>query len=346
MVARGDLGVEIDLSLLPAIQKKLIHICYNMGKPVITATQMLESMIHNPRPTRAEVSDVANAVYDNTSSVMLSGETAMGKYPVETVKTMTSIIIESENAIDYGRNMYRRRGSDIHHLGIADAVCQSACSTAIEVNADAIMTISKSGNTARLLSKCRPAQAIYACVVDEHIARHLSISWGVYPLVMPLMRATDEALKKSEKLCREAGYVKSGDMLVIVAGLPVGESGTTNMITVHLVGDSLINGSGIGNGSVTGFTCVCHSEDEVFEKFKPGCILVVNATSNKILNHIRDAAAIITEEAGASSHAAIVGLTLDKPVIVGAVAATRILSDHLFVSVDAGHGVVHLLEKT
>ncbi|MCL2633488.1 MAG: pyruvate kinase [Oscillospiraceae bacterium] len=345
MIARGDMGVEIELSRLPSIQKKLIHYCYNMGKPAITATQMLESMMVNPRPTRAEVNDVANAIYDGTSAVMLSGETAAGKYPVETVRTMASIAVQTENEINYGQRMYRRRGSDMYHLGIADALCHSTCMTASEIAADAIMTMSRSGETARLLSKYRPEQPIYACVVDAHIARHLSLSWGVYPLVMPLMSTTDEALKKSEKLLRKAGYVKSGDMLVIAAGLPVGESGTTNMITVHLVGDSLINGSGIGKGSAVGYTCVCRTEEELFEKFKPGCILVVPATTNNMLDYIRDCAAVITEETGANSHAAIVGLTLGKPVIVGAIAATRILSDNLHVSVEASHGVVHLLEK-
>jgi pyruvate kinase len=235
MVARGDMGVEIDMAKLPAIQKKLIRMCYNSGRPVITATEMLESMIHNPRPTRAEVSDVANAVYDGTSAVMLSGETTVGRHPVKAVQTMASIISEAESNADY-TSMFRRRGDREHH-SIVDAVCHAACYTAVDIGASSIMTVSKSGDTARMLSKCRSNLLVYACVLDEHIARHLSISWGVYPLLMPMMANTDEVLSESEKLCLEAGYIKKGETIVIVAGLPSGESGTTNMITVHLVGE-------------------------------------------------------------------------------------------------------------
>jgi pyruvate kinase len=347
MIARGDMGVEIDLALLPGIQKRIIHHCYNMSKTVVTATQMLESMTTNPRPTRAEVNDVANAIYDGTGVIMLSGETAAGKYPVEAVKTMAAIALETENSINYAERMYKQRNSgDTSHISIADAVCHSACLTALDIGADAIMTVSKSGETARLLSKYRPSQPVYACVIEPTVARHLALSWGVYPLMMPLMSSTDELLKKSEKVCREAGYIKSGDMVVIAAGVPVGVvSGTTNMVKVHLVGDALLNGAGIGAGVASGMTCVCTNEEEVAEKCKPGCILVVSSTSNHMLEAIKGAAAIITEEPGANSHAAIVGLTLGKPVIVGAIAATRILSDNLHVSVDADHGVVHLLEK-
>ncbi|MDR0222081.1 MAG: pyruvate kinase [Oscillospiraceae bacterium] len=344
MVARGDMGVEIDYALLPSIQKKLIHHCLGMGKPAITATQMLESMIVNPRPTRAEVSDVANAIYDGTSAVMLSGETAAGKYPVEAVGTMARIAEDTEKDINYARRFYRYH-NERRHLGVADAVCHSTCATAIDVEADAILTVTKSGETARLLSKYRPNQPIYACVIDEHIARHLFLSWGVYPIIMPIMQSTDEVLKKSEELCFEAGYIKNGDIIVVAAGLPVGASGTTNMIKVHLVGESLISGAGIGKGSGSGTVCVCRTEEDVKTKFKPGNVLVIPSTSNNILEYIRQASAIITEEPGANSHAAIVGLTLDKPVIVGAIAATKTLADGLHVSVDAERGVVHQIDR-
>ena len=343
MIARGDMGVEIDIAQLPAIQKKLISMCYNSGRPAITATQMLESMIYNPRPTRAEVSDVANAVYDGTSAVMLSGETAAGKYPVEAVRTMAAIISDAEKEMSYSATV-SRRSEDWKHISIADAVCHGACTTAIKIGADAIMTVSKSGDTARLLSKYRPAQLIYACVLDHHVARHLCISWGVYPLVMPLMPTPDQVMKESEKLCHKAGYIKSGDMVVVVAGFPKVESGT-NMITIHLVGDSLVDGAGVCGGTATGEICVCNTDEEVIEKFQPGQILVVHTTSNNILTYVKQAAAIIAEEPGMSSHAAVVGLTLDKPVIIGATNATKNLRDGMKVSVDAGHGVVHLIEK-
>ena len=345
MIARGDMGVEIEMAKLPAIQKKLINMCYSSGRPVITATQMLESMIVNPRPTRAEVSDVANAVYDGTSAVMLSGETAAGNYPVEAVRTMTAIISDTENDINYANKMSRRRSDRAGNLTIADAVCHAACSTSIEIDADAIMTVSKSGDTARMLSKYRPSHPIYACVLDEHVARHLSLSWGVYPLLMPLLPTTDEVLKMSERLCYEAGYIKNGDMLVVVAGLPAIESGTTNMVTVHIVGESLVDGDGVCGGEIVGTVCVCRTDDDVFEKFHPGQILCITATSNNILSYIKQATAIVAEEPGMSSHAAIVGLTLNKPVIIGATGATKKLTDGMRVSVDAEHGVVHLIEE-
>jgi pyruvate kinase len=239
MVARGDMGVEIDMAKLPCIQKRLIRMCYNSGRPVITATEMLESMINNPRPTRAEVSDVANAVYDGTSAVMLSGETTVGKHPVRAVRAMAEIIFEAENSIHYTENMFRRRRNDSgeQRLSIADAVCHAACMTSLETEATAIMTVSQSGGTARMLSKYRAPYPIFACVLDEHIARHLTLSWGVYPLLMPLLPNTDEVIKESEKLCLKAGYLKKGDMVVIVAGLPSGAIGTTNMMTVHRIGD-------------------------------------------------------------------------------------------------------------
>jgi pyruvate kinase len=342
MIARGDMGVEIEISQLPAIQKKLIRMCYNSGRPVITATQMLESMIHNPRPTRAEVSDVANAVYDGTSAVMLSGETAAGKHPVEAVRTMAAIIGDAERNINYADGTQRRRG-DNSYISVSDAVCHAACSTCAEVGAKAILTVSKTGKTARLLSKYRPVHRICACVTDEYVARHLSLSWGVFPVLIDFLPTTEELLAKSEQLCREAGYIKSGDLIVSVAGLPI--SGTTNMITVSLVGESLARGNGICGGRVEGEVCVCHTDEDVIEKFRKGQILVIPTTSNAILPQIKQSLAVVTEEEGACSHAAIVGLTLNKTVVVGAVGATKNLKDGMVVSVDATQGVVHLLEK-
>ncbi|MCL1832109.1 MAG: pyruvate kinase [Oscillospiraceae bacterium] len=339
MVARGDMGVEIDMAELPSIQKKLIRMCYTSGKPVITATQMLESMIHHPRPTRAEVSDVANAVYDGTSAVMLSGETAAGLHPVEAVQTMAAIIARTESNINYSSQS--RRGDNVY-ISVTDALCHAACSTCAEVGADAILTVSITGKTARLLSKYRPDHPIYACVTDEHIARHLSLSWGIYPLVIPVMKTAEELMDKSERLVRDVGYLKSGDVVVVVAGVPI--TGPTNMITIHLVGESLISGVGICGDKVKGDVCVCHSEADAIENFREGQILVISSTTNALLPIIKQAEAVITEEAGASSHAAIVGLTLDKPVIVGAKNATKLLKTGMTVSVDATRGNVLLLE--
>jgi pyruvate kinase len=341
MIARGDMGVEIEIAKLPAIQKKLIRMCYNSGRPVITATQMLESMINNPRPTRAEVSDVANAVYDGTSAVMLSGETAAGNYPVESVRTMAAIIADAEKSMDFSVQTQRR--GDTRYISVSDAICHAACTTCAEIDANAIITVSKTGKTARLISKYRPVHRICACVMDEHIARHLALSWGVFPVLIDFMPTTEELLKESENLCRKAGYIKSGDLVVSVAGLPI--SGTTNMVTVSLVGETLVSGTGVCGEKTVGEICVCHTEEDVIEKFQPGKVLVIPATSNSILPHIREAVAVITEEEGLSSHAAIVGLTLNKPVIVGAAGATKKLSDAMQVSVDATRGTVHLLEQ-
>jgi len=343
MVARGDMGVEIDLGYLPSIQKKLIHCCYSAGKPVITATQMLESMIVNPRPTRAEVSDVANAIYDGTSAVMLSGETAAGKYPVEALATMANIALDTEADIDYRKRFRQRRG--VEHLSVADAISHSACLTAIDIEASAIITVTRSGMSARLLSKYRPEQPIFSCVTEAHAARKLSLSWGVYPILMPLMQSTDELLKVSEEMCLNAGYIKSGDLVVTTAGLPIGESGTTNMVKVHLVGESLANGLGIGKGKASGTVCVCRTEDDVEDRFKTGDVLVIPSTSNAILKYIINAAAVITEESGANSHAAIVGLTLNKPVIVGVSGAIKSLKSGMKVAVDAERGIIQKLEK-
>jgi len=343
MVARGDMGVEIDLGYLPSIQKKLIHCCYTMGKPVITATQMLESMIVNPRPTRAEVNDVANAIYDGTSAIMLSGETAAGKYPVEAVKTMATIALDTEADIDYRKRFRERRGRE--HLSVADAISHSACLTAIDIEASAIITVTRSGMSARLLSKYRPEQPILSCVTDEGAARQLSLSWGVYPIIMPILQSTDELLKVSEELCIVAGYVKSGDLAVITAGLPIGESGTTNMVKVQLVGESLANGLGIGKGKAKGTVCVCRNEDEIEDKFNEGDVLVIPSTSNSMLKYIMKASAVIAEEGGANSHAAVVGLTLNKPVIVGVAGAVKTLKSGMKVAVDAERGIIQKSEK-
>ncbi|MEF9865271.1 MAG: pyruvate kinase [Oscillospiraceae bacterium] len=343
MIARGDMGVEIDFTEIPIIQKNIIAHCYNSGRPAITATQMLESMMENPRPTRAEITDVANAIYDGTSAIMLSGETAAGKYPVEAVRTMAAIAERTESDINYDKRLRANAGDA--HLSVAAAVAHAACTTAMDIHADAIITVSKSGETARLLCKYRPATPIIACVLTEQICRHLSMSWGITPLLMEYANDTDELIAKSVDAAQKAKLLENGDLVVITAGVPVGISGTTNMIKAHLVGDSLLSGVGIGRTNAMGLTCVCRSDDEVRAKLKPGNVLVIHSTSNDILDMLRDASAIICEEAGLNSHAAIVGLTLGKPVIVGALSATRVLHDGMKVSVDAERGLVNAMPQ-
>ena len=347
MVARGDLGVEIDFTELPGIQKNIIESSFSFVKPIVTATQMLDSMMVNPRPTRAEISDVANAIYDGTSAIMLSGETAAGAYPVEALKTMSAIAERTETE-NHARVEYLTEATN-GKISVSDATAHAACLTAKDVNAAAIVTVSESGTTARLLSKYRPQQPIIACVMKEQVQRQLSLSWGITSLMMPLAHSTDELIEMSTALAKENGFLHNGELAVVTAGVPVGISGTTNMIKIHMVGNCLATGVGVGpeNAEVsnaTGKACVCRTLDEVRAKFKPGMVLVVPSTSNEMLNYVRDAAALVVEEPGLNSHAAIVGKALLKPTVVGAVGATSHIRDGLMIAVDCAHGSVQRLQ--
>ena len=344
MVARGDLGVEIDFTELPGIQKDIIDRSFSFGKPIVTATQMLDSMMVNPRPTRAEISDVANAIYDGTSAIMLSGETAAGDYPVEALKTMSAIAERTENEEHYRA----QRHAEIQ-ISVSDATAHAACLTAKDVNAAAIVTVSESGNTARLLSKYRPEQPIIACVMKEQVQRQLALSWGITPLMMSLAHSTDELIEMSTALAKENGYLHNGELAVVTAGVPVGVSGTTNMIKIHMVGNCLATGVGVGRGktdlvSASGKACVCRTLEEVKAKFRPGMVLVVPSTTNEMLGYVRDAAALVVEEPGLNSHAAIVGNSLLKPTIVGAAGACSHIRDGLDIAVDCAHGSVQRLQ--
>ena len=347
MVARGDLGVEIDFTELPGIQKTIIDRSFSFGKPIVTATQMLDSMMVNPRPTRAEISDVANAIYDGTSAIMLSGETAAGAYPVEALKTMSAIAERTENEPHYRDERFK----DAAHgqISVSDATAHAACLTARDVNAAAIVTVSESGNTARLLSKYRPTQPIIACVMNEQVQRQLSLSWGITSLLMGPAKSTDELIEMSTALAQKNGYLHNGELAVVTAGVPVGVSGTTNMIKIHMVGNCLSTGVGVGREnadltSASGKACVCRTLDEVRAKFKPGMVLVVPSTTNEMLEYVRDAAALVVEEAGLNSHAAIAGKALLKPTIVGALGACSHIRDGLDIAVDCAHGSVQRLQ--
>ena len=347
MVARGDLGVEIDFTELPGIQKNIIDRSFSFGKPIVTATQMLDSMMVNPRPTRAEISDVANAIYDGTSAIMLSGETAAGAYPVEALKTMSAIAERTENEPHYRDERFK----DAAHgqISVSDATAHAACLTARDVNSAAIVTVSESGNTARLLSKYRPTQPIIACVMNEQVQRQLSLSWGITSLLMGPAKSTDELIEMSTALAQKNGYLHNGELAVVTAGVPVGVSGTTNMIKIHMVGNCLSTGVGVGREnadltSASGKACVCRTLDEVRAKFKPGMVLVVPSTTNEMLEYVRDAAALVVEEAGLNSHAAIAGKALLKPTIVGALGACSHIRDGLDIAVDCAHGSVQRLQ--
>ena len=235
MVARGDMGVEIDFTEIPRIQKEIIRKCYEAGKIAITATQMLESMIENPRPTRAEVTDVANAIYDGTSAIMLSGETAAGKHPVEAVKTMAAIAEKTEQNIDYAAELKARDYGK--NISVTDAVAHAACVTAMDIGAKAIVTVTKSGFTARNISKYRPSLPIIGCTDTEDSCRKLALSWGVMPLLMSTVSGTDELIDISTAAAKKEKLLVDGDMVVITAGVPVGVSGSTNILKAHKVGE-------------------------------------------------------------------------------------------------------------
>lgn len=342
MVARGDLGVEIPPSEVPYIQKMIIRKCNENYVPVITATQMLDSMMENPRPTRAEITDVANAIYDGTSAIMLSGETAAGRYPVESVKTMDAIARRTESDINHVKRMTQMAGGR-NRLSVAAATAHAACTTAQEIGADAILTVSQRGTTARLVSRFHPGTPIIACLLDQQVRRQMALYWGVEPIMMPYASSTDELVDFAVQAAAQAGVVHEGDLVVVTAGVPVGVAGTTNMIRIQQVGGALVNAVGIGEKKASGPLCICRSTDEVAEKFQPGDVLVVPYTTNELLPYIRQASAVITEEASVECHTATIGLALDKPVIVGAAGAVQRLTDGTMVTVDCARGLVRAM---
>lgn len=233
MVARGDMGVEIPLEEVPVIQKEIIKKVYGVGKQVITATQMLDSMMQYPRPTRAEANDVANAVYDGTSAVMLSGETASGKYPLECVRTMVRIASRTEQDIDYRKRFLQ---SQLPTEGsITNAISKSTVNAAMELDAKAIVTVTESGRTAYMISRYRPFCPVIACTPKEQTYRQLSLSWGVIPLLIEEKEGLDELFEEAIRAVEEASMAGSGDVIVLTAGVPLGTSGTTNLLKVHRI---------------------------------------------------------------------------------------------------------------
>ena len=339
MVARGDMGVEIPLEDVPVLQKELIQKSYLAGKQVVTATQMLDSMMKNPRPTRAEATDVANAIYDGTSCIMLSGETAAGKYPVEALETMVRIAEKAEESINYIKRFNSRDNSDVA-FDVTNAISHATCTTAHDLGAKAIITVTKSGVTARQLSKFRPLYPIVGCTTEKHVERQLNLSWGVVPMLIDEVEDTDALFERAVDAAERTGLVKSGDLVVITAGVPLGISGTTNMMKVHVVGHVLVTGDGVTEQSVSARLCVCKRLADIPKRFRDGDILVVPETNNTIVEYLRRCSGIITEDVGANSHAAIVGLAMDKPVITGAEHATDLLKSGAVVTLDAKNGRV------
>lgn len=338
MVARGDMGVEIPLEEVPVLQKKLIQKAYNSGKQVITATQMLESMIKNPRPTRAEANDIANAIYDGTSAIMLSGETAAGMYPVEALRTMVKIATRAEQDIEYLAQFKRREISSTPD--ITNAISHATCTTAYDLGATAIVTVTKSGATARMISKFRPEHPIIGCTTSEHVYRQLTLSWGVTPLLIDEEEETNQLFEHAVDAAERTGIVSNGDLVVITAGVPLGISGTTNMMKVHVVGHILVSGKGITDKTVCANLCVCKDEEQAMKNFKDGDIIVIPHTTNEILPLLKRASGLITEQPGSNSHGAIAALAMDIPAIIGAENATKILKSGAVVCLDPSRGIV------
>ena len=340
MVARGDLGVEIPTEEVPLIQKMLIEKCNRVGKPVITATQMLESMVNNPRPTRAEATDIANAIFDGTDAIMLSGETAAGNFPVEAVETMARIAERTERALKF-EDILRVRGLG-HMRTVTDAISHATCTTAMDLGAAAVITATESGHTARMVSKYRPRAPIIAVTPKMDVVRKLSVIWGVQPLLVSMTSGTDEMFAAAIQTALAANLIKGGDLVVITAGVPVGLPGTTNLLKVHIVGDVVARGSGIGARAVTGPVRVVRTAKEALDMVQDGDIMVAPGTDRDFVPAMERAAAVITETGGLTSHAAIVGLNLGIPVVVGVDGATSILEAESVVTVDGMRGLIYL----
>lgn len=338
MVARGDMGVEIPPESVPMVQKDLIRKCNKLGKPVITATQMLDSMQRNPRATRAEASDVANAIYDGTDAVMLSGETAAGQYPEEAVKTMRNIAVSAEAAQDYKKLLSDR--TKLVETSLVNAIGVSVAHTALNLNVKAIVAATESGSTARTISKYRPHSDIIAVTPSEKTARQCAIVWGVNPVVKEGRKTTDALLNNAVATAVETGRVSNGDLIIITAGVPTGEKGTTNMMKIHLVGDEIAKGQGVGRGSVVGHAIVADSASDLEGKDLSDKVIITNSVDETLVPYVEKAIGLITEENGITSPSAILGLEKGIPTVVGVEQATKEIKNDMLVTLDASQGKV------
>ena len=333
MVARGDLGVELPAEDVPILQKRLIKTANRLGIPVITATQMLDSMVHSPRPTRAEISDVANAILDGTDAVMLSNETAVGKYPIEAVSQMAAIAIriEQENAKQPLENSGR---------SIPNAISEAVGNIAVQLDASAIMSLTKTGSTARNVSKFRPRTPILAITPHVDVARQMQLVWGVKPLLVLDLPSTGQTFQAALNVAQEKGLVSEGDLVVLTAGTLQGVAGSTDLIKVEVVTAVRGKGVGIGQGSVSGRARLASTIKEI-RQFHSGEILVAPSTNAEHIDAIRKAAGIVTEDSSLTSHAAVIGLRLGIPVLVGVKNATGVIRDGEIVTLDMQRGLVY-----
>lgn len=336
MVARGDLGVEVPAEEVPMLQKVLIHKCQAAGKPVITATQMLESMCNNPRPTRAETSDVANAILDGTDAIMLSGETAGGLYPVEAVETMARVATFTES--NFTPKSYE--DVDAESTTTTESIGKAVVKIAKDLHAAAIIASTERGGTAQMISKFRPACPIVAVSPHEAIVRRLQLNWGVQAVTGKEANDTDAVVDNAIFAALDNDLIKAGDLVVLTAGVPVAKAGSTNMIRVQVVGDVLLRGTGIGRNSAIGKVCVAESKEDLEKNFSDGCILVLRSARADFVDYMKRASAIVSEEVGLTSESAIVAITLGIPTVVGAAHAVDTLENGEVVTVDASRGTI------
>jgi pyruvate kinase len=343
MVARGDLGVEMPLKEVPRLQKMMIRKCYQTGKPVITATQMLESMIKNPRPTRAEVSDVANAIYDSTSAVMLSGETAVGQYPIETVKMMKSIVEEAEKDFNYYEFFSRNMRTDFND--ISNSVALAAVKTAYSAQAKSIFCFTNSGFTARVVSRFRPEMPIIALTPHRKIYHQMALNWGIIPVDPASAENAQEAFSIASCFALKKGVVRYGDLVVVTSGSPFGVSGTTNMMIVESIGDVLVRGHSRPGRRVHGKITLLHSPDEKRHEEIRERIIVISRCDDTYLPLLKNAIGIVLQnypEDKDSEHFALqIAKMLDIPILTRADGAMTLLNDGQIVTLDTSKGIVY-----
>lgn len=338
MVARGDLGVEIDTEKVPIAQKNMIKKCNEKGKVVITATQMLDSMIRNPRPTRAEANDVANAVLDGTSCVMLSGETASGKYPIQSVATMRKILEVTEESMDFDE-ILSRKIEEISNT-ITNAIGKSTCTIARDLHAKAIITATTSGYTTRSISKFRPKSLIIGATTSEKVRRQLNMEWGVKSILVSTKEISNDVIDSAIETSVNKGLVAPGDTVIITAGVPVGLAGSTNLIKVEIIGEILSKGVGIGDREVTGRAVVIENEEDFVKYFKDGDIVVTKGVTQEMTKYLERAGGLVTEESGYTCPSAIVGLNLGLPTVVGNRDITKKIKSGDIITISSSEGTI------
>ena len=339
MVARGDMGVELDEEDIPLVQKDIIRKCNLKGKFVITATQMLDSMIRNPRPTRAEVTDVANAILDGSSAIMLSGETAAGNYPVKSCEMMRKIAVKIEDSLDY--KILVDSTNDEHEINITNSIAKATREAALDLDAKVIIAATTSGLTARNISKFKPKSPIIAAATDEKVRRQLAIEWGVYPIRATLASSIDDLFYESINILKNIKFVKEGELVILTAGMPLGKAGSTNIMMVKTVGKLLCKGMGIGKHKISARACVAKNAKELEENFNDGDIIVTIGVYKDMLPYIQKSSGIVTVEGGLTSQGAIVGINYHLATVVGVGKAINSIKTGDIISIDATTGEIY-----